>query len=100
MRGAIHEAEVIFAAVDGADFETERTLMSEPPCDCRGEFVPKIRANIEIGHAGAAAEPLEDAADGEIGLELTDIDGNGSGGLVAIEDDVCSYAMGTLDDGA
>src|SRR3989442_1019789 len=49
---------------------------------------------------GAAAKPFEDAADGEIDAELTDIHGDRARGLETIQDDVRADAVGALDDGA
>jgi hypothetical protein len=56
----------------------ERIFVREPAGEFRLEFLAQVGADVEIGDAGASAEPLEDASAGEVGVKRLDVNGNGA----------------------
>src|SRR5207245_4489405 len=71
----------------------------EPSGEFRLQFLAEIRADVKIPDAGSAAEPLENASAGEVGVERLDVDGDGAERLESIEDDVGSNLVRFVDDG-
>src|SRR5438105_2123818 len=100
VRRAVQIAVGIFARVDGAGLKGKRAAMGDPAGERGLQFGAQVLADVEISDSGAAAEPLEHAADREIGAEGANIDGNGPGGLESVENDVRANAVGACDDGA
>src|SRR5215469_148851 len=99
VRRAVEETIGVFARVERGRFEIERALVSEPTRDFWRKLGAQIGADVEIRDARAAAEPFENAADGEIDFEFANVERNGAGGLKAIEDDVRADFVSAIDDG-
>ena len=59
------------------------------PADEPGlERAREVGPHVEVAGARPAAQPLDRAADGEVGAERLDVERHGAGGLVDVEDDV------------
>src|SRR5256884_9725973 len=80
-------------------FEAERVLVGEPSGELGLEFAAEVGANVEIGDAGSAAQPLQNAAAGEIHVEGLDVYGDSAQGLEGIEHNVGADLVGLFDDG-
>ena len=79
------------AAPDGVPhllLEPERRLVRLPARDGRREPLREVGAHVEPAVPGAAAEPLDRAADREVDPERRDVDRDDPGRLVAVEDHV------------
>src|ERR1700682_1459970 len=97
MRRAVEVAERILTRIDRAGFEAEWTPMRNPSCERGTQLGAQIFAHIEITHARAAAQPLEYAADREVGAQCPNVDRNRAGSLEDIEDYMSADAVRALD---
>src|ERR1700722_11956512 len=93
MRGAIQEAERIIALVDRTNLKSKRAGVRDPTGERGPQLAAEVFPNVEIGYAGAAAEPFENATYGKIHVQRSNIDGNCAGALKYVEDDVRADAM-------
>ena len=59
----------------------------------------EVGADVEVACAGAAEEPLDGAAGGEVEVEGGDVERDDAGGLVEVGDDVGADGVGALGDG-
>src|SRR5208282_1567395 len=84
VRGSIHKAEGRIGVTDGAGRELERIFVREPSDELRFKFLTQVRANVEIGDAGASAKPFEDASAGEVGVKRLDVYGQGAKRLIRV----------------
>src|SRR5271163_3617691 len=100
MRRAIEKAEGVFAPINRPGFEREWALVGQPASQRRAQGAAQVFAHVEISYAGAAAEPFEYSAYGEIDAELAHVNGDGAGTLKNVENHTRANFMGTLDDGA
>src|SRR3989442_6114170 len=98
MRRAVQVTEGVFAAVDGTHFKFKRPLVREPAGERGLELCAQVRADVKVPHAGPAAEPLQDAADGEIGAKLAHVDRNGARSLEKVQDDERADAVRAFED--
>src|SRR5437870_1001677 len=98
MRSAVQVTEGVFAAVDGTHFKFKRALVREPAGERGLELCAQVRADVKVSHAGPAAEPLQDAADGEIGAKLARVDRNGARSLEKVQDDERADAVRAFED--
>src|SRR5712692_11587104 len=78
--------------------ECERARVTLPADEGRLETFSEIGAHVQPASAGAAAQPLDAPADGEVDSEAGQIDRYYAGGLVAVEYDVCADLVCTADD--
>src|ERR1700730_14265760 len=99
VRGSVHESVWRIGIADGSGCELKRIFVLEPSGELRLQFFAKVGADVEIRHAGTAAEPLENASAGEIGVERLDVDGDGTERLKSVEDDVSANFVRFVDDG-
>src|SRR5689334_12689712 len=100
VRRAVEIAIRIFSWIDRAGLKSKRAAMCDPARKRRFQRCAQILADVKISNSGAAAEPFEHAANGEICAEGANVHGDSSRGLEGVENDMCADAVGTLDDGA
>ena len=62
------------------------------------ELFGEIGSNVEPAVPGAAAQPLDGAADGEVDAERLDVERDDPGGLIGVEHDVSAVLVGAPDD--
>src|SRR5260370_552767 len=99
VRGSVHESERRIGVADGSGCELKRIFVRKPSSELRLQFLAKIGADVEVGNAGTATEPLENASAGEVGVERVDVNGDGAKRLESIQDDVGSNLVRFVDDG-
>src|SRR4051794_441606 len=78
VRGAGHEAVLAFGVADGAGLERERVVVREPAGKLGLELGRNVWADVQVGVAGAAAEPLQRATGYEVHGEVFDVYGHGA----------------------
>src|SRR4029077_1719542 len=95
---AVHEAERRIGIANRSDFETHGVLMSEPASKLRLKFLDEGRTHVEVGDAGAAAEPLQNSPAGKIGVESLHVYRHCSQRLVGIQHHVGTDLVSFFDD--
>ena len=71
------------------------------PADERGaQPLGEVGPDVEPARAGAAAEPFDAAADGEVDAEAGDVERDGAGRLVGVQDDMRARLARTCRDGS
>src|ERR1039458_9609203 len=78
VRGSVHKSEGRIGVTDGASGEGKRIFVGEPSGEFRLQLPAEIGTNGEIGNSGTAAEPLEHASAGKVGVERLDVDRDGA----------------------
>jgi hypothetical protein len=78
--------------------EVERARVALPADEGRLEPLGEVGPHVQPARPGAAAEPLDAAADGEVDVEGRQVDRDDPGRLVAVEDDVRARVVGAADD--
>src|SRR5207237_9243768 len=96
---AVHESKGWVRVANRTDFEAERVLMREPSGELGFEFAPEVGAYVEVGDAGSAAQPLQNASAGEIHVEGLDVYRDSAQRLEGVEHDVGPDPVGLFDDG-
>src|SRR6185312_14978942 len=74
-------------------------LMGEPAGDFGLQLLRQVRTHIEVGSSGAAAEPLEHASDGEIGVDGLHIKRHVAQRLEGVHHNQSAHAVRLVDDG-
>src|SRR4029077_14108229 len=97
--GSVHESVRRIGVADGSGCELKRIFVREPSGEFRLQFLAEVGADVKIRHAGTAAEPLENASAGEVGVQRPDVDGDGAKRLESVENDVSSNFVCLVDDG-
>src|SRR6266403_863930 len=100
VRRAVQIAKGVFARVYRPGFECKWPLVRDPSGQRGPQFRAQIFADVEVGNARPATEPLQNSAHRKISTQASDVERNGSGRLKRIEDDVGADAVGPLDDRA
>src|SRR6266481_8292719 len=78
VRSSVHEPAWGIGVANGAGCELKRILVREPSGELRFQLLAEIWADVEIGNPRTAAEPLEKASAGEVGVERLDVNGDGA----------------------
>src|SRR5439155_14555330 len=99
LRGSVHESKRWISVTHRTDFEAERVLVGEPSGEFGFELAAEVGAYVEVGDAGSAAQPFQNAAAGEIHVEGLDVYGDSAQGLERIEHYVGADLVGLFDDG-
>src|ERR1700686_4711969 len=72
VRGSVHESVRRIGIADGPGCELKRIFVREPSSKLRLQFLAEVGTDVEIRDAGTAAEPLENASAGEVGVQRLD----------------------------
>src|SRR5215469_4971808 len=99
VRSAVQKTIGVFTRLERGGFEIEGALVGEPAGNFRRELGAQVGPNVRICDARAAAEPFENASNGEIDFEFAHVERNGSGGLKTIENEVSADFVRAVDDG-
>src|SRR5207253_6217552 len=87
VRGSVHESVRRIGVADWPGGELKGIFVREPSRELRLQFLAEIGADVEIRHAGTAAEPLAHSPAGEGGGARPDVDGYAAERLNSIEAD-------------
>ena len=85
VRRAVQEPPGVVAPVERRG-ERERPGVRHPAGQARGEPIPELGPDPEERRPGAAAEPLQAAADVDVDPQRRDVDGDRADGLIAVDD--------------
>jgi hypothetical protein len=86
-RGAGEEVAVVAGVADRRGLERERGVVAHPAGEAGPEALAQGGLHPHEGGAGAAAQPLVAAADGDVDVPVEHVDRDAAGGLVDVDHD-------------